>query len=147
MKKFFFVFAILIAFCFITISTIDAQAQSPRSKCPPNSKCGLYTGLDEFETSVQISNSVFPILRRWNIRLENGGTVLTWVKTCNKKGCDSVDLTGRKPGEKIAKHDLNAIVKITTVSGIVRIYYEEFDGDYGEFLIIGGIFTPVQRLN
>lgn len=140
----------LVLFCFLTAlssfgfaKTLPGSAvQQITSKCPPNAKCLNFVGLDSVRTDVQITNGATAVLRKYKIKVVNNGTKLVWTaaKPDPKTGeIPAVDLTGRNSRKAIPQNDLNRTVKIVAVGrDTVRVTFEEFDGDTGEYSIAFG---------
>jgi hypothetical protein len=124
-----------------------ANAQSPQIKCPANAKCGLFTGSNKITTVVQAEVEAVDKLNDWNIHFKNEGTMLVWRNRCNRGGCFSWDLTGRKHGAKVADKNLNSGVKITMLQkNMVRLDFIEYGGNAYTAVIIDGKLMPVQKL-
>ncbi len=134
----------ILAFAFCSAAT-TTSAQT--AKCPPSSRCLSFEGEDNNTTEISISNGADALLKKWGIALDNAGRKLVWLTpSCTSQPyatskCASVDLTGRHPKRVVAKDDLNKKVVMAAVgNNTVKITFEEFDGDTGEFLLVRGIW-------
>lgn len=133
MKKITFILLLVVNMFFV--ASVNAQD----SRCPTLSRCLTFVGEDTYETQVTISNGAYAILQKFDITIEDEGTLLIWERTCKKDICRQTDLTGRKFGKRVPQNDLNQTLKITAFGkNSVKIQYEEFDGDSGTYYIVNG---------
>jgi hypothetical protein len=126
----------------LKIASIANAQTSTQPKCPVNAKCGFFIGPDNFETKIEVSNGARELFKLWNIQLLNNETKLVWnYQSCksNLSKCTSIDLTGRKKSAEVQREDLNKLVKLTKQGkNMIKVYFEEFDGDSGTYLIMDG---------
>lgn len=140
-----YLFFVLFTFGFLFIGEVSAQ-KTAQSRCPTMAKCLTFVGADTYETNVEITGGAAAILLKNRIALENEGTELVWLDTCKNDKCDRLDLTGRHPNKKISKNNLNKTIKISAIGKMVKIQFEELDGDKGSAMIINGKYTELQTL-